>query len=157
MKRLVLLLGLSSALFAPVAAQQTTPPAPRSAPTAVPARPTDAALTARARTLVTSFYAVKLDPVWAAFTPDARAPWGSLAAFRAYRETGVREYGAESRVLDEEIVRDGDLTYYVRSAVFERQPGQVWAVVLGFDSAGRVAVFTIVLAGEVAPRPPTQT
>ncbi len=104
-----------------------------------------------------SFYAVRLDGVWAAFTEDARAPWGTLAAFRAYREAGVREYGAETRVLKEEIVREDGVTYYVRTAVFERHPEQVWAVVLGFDASGRVALFTITLAGEAPARPPVTT
>lgn len=114
----------------------------------------DAPLLLRAQQLTLAFYAVDLEQVWASFTPELQAFWGGLDNFRAYRETGLQEYGPEAEVLDERVVRQGDLTYYVRAAVFARHPGETWLVVFGFDAGGRVAAFTITLAGDPGG-PPT--
>ncbi|WP_157448848.1 hypothetical protein [Deinococcus peraridilitoris] len=120
-----------------------------------PVRPAQSApeaterVTRQGRSVVQQFYAVKIDSVWATFTPELRASLGSLAAFRAYREAGVREYGAETRVLSERLLEADGLRYYVRTAVFERHPGQAWSVIVGFDAKNRVAAFTILLAGEL--------
>lgn len=107
---------------------------------------TEGATLARGRDLAALFYAVKVDQVWAAFTPDLRASWGTVNDFRAYREMGVREYGAETRIVEERVVTANGLRYYVRSAVFAKHPDEVWAVVFGFNAAGRVERFSITLA-----------
>jgi len=138
-------LTLGLALLGPPGGAQTTLPAP---PAATAAERT--ALT-RGRALVANFYAVRVDPLWQAFTPEMRTEWGSLAAFRAYREAGVRTYGAERRVLRERTFAEGGVTYYVRSATFERGPQTVWAVVVGFDTVGRVALFAVVAEAEAEP------
>ncbi len=116
---------------------------------------TDAPLLRRAQRLTQAFYAVKLDEVWAAFTPELQANWGGLDAFRAYRETGLSEYGPETKVLDERMVKGEGLRYYVRAAVFARHPAETWLVIFGFDAQGQVALFTITLAGD-PNGPPTQ-
>ena len=112
------------------------------------AQQTDAAVLARGRALAALFYAVKVDEVWSAFTPELRTSWGTLNEFRAYREMGVRVYGAEARVVGERVLSEGGLRYYVRTAVFAKQPRQSWAVVFGFNGAGRVERFTIALVDE---------
>lgn len=131
--------------FALPAAAQAALPAP---PAATAAERT--ALT-RGRALVADFYARRVERLWQSFTPQMQAEWGPLAAFRAYREAGVRTYGAERRVLRERTFTQGGVTYYVRSATFERDPQTVWAVVVGFDAVGRVALFAIVAEAEAEP------
>lgn len=138
-------LACGLALATPAGAAQTTLPAP---PAATAAERT--ALT-RGRALVADFYAERVERLWQAFTPQMQAEWGLLAAFRSYREAGVRTYGAERRVLRERTFTQGGVTYYVRSATFERDPGTVWALVLGFDAVGRVALFAVVPEAEAEP------
>lgn len=137
---------LCLALLAPVAAAQVILPV-------IPAPTTSAerlALT-RGRALVTDFYAVRVERVWQTFTSDVRGEWGSLAAFRAYREAGVKTYGAERRMLGERTFTNAGTTYYVRSATFERDTKTIWAVVVGFDAVGRVSLFAIAAEGEQVP------
>lgn len=134
---------LGLALLLPAGAAQTALPSTPSV-----SSPGERAALARGRTLVADFYAVRVDRLWQAFTPDVRAEWGTLAAFRAFREAGVRTYGAERRVVRERTFTDAGVTYYVRSATFERDTENVWAVVLGFGALGRVEVFAIAAEGE---------
>ncbi|MBB5235014.1 hypothetical protein [Deinococcus budaensis] len=138
-------LSCGLALAAPAGAGQTALPA---LPAATAAE--RAALT-RGRALVADFYALRVERLWQSFTPQMQAEWGPLAAFRAYREAGLRTYGAERRVLRERTFTQGGVTYYVRSATFGRDPGTVWAVVLGFDAVGRVARFAIVAEAKTQP------
>lgn len=135
-------------MFSPGAAQTASPAV--SSPAA--SSPAERAALARGRTLVADFYAVRVDRLWQAFTPEVRAEWGTLAALRAFREAGVRTYGAERRVLRERTFTDAGVTYYVRSATFERDTPNVWAVIFGFDPSGRVQLFTVAAeAQEEAP------
>ena len=113
----------------------------------------DAPLLRRAQQLTQAFYALRVQEVWAAFTPELQAIWGGVDAFRAYREAGLREYGAETEVLDERVVAQDGLRYYVRAAVFARHPSETWLVVLGFDAEEHVQVFSITLAGDPAGPP----
>ncbi|ULH15477.1 hypothetical protein MF271_16420 [Deinococcus sp. KNUC1210] len=112
----------------------------------------DAALK-RGRQLVTWFYAQNLTPVWAAFLPTARAGFGGdLKAFQAYRASGVVTYGKELRLISEDVrVQDG-VSYYLRTATFEKGPDVQWTVVFGLDSVGRVVEFGIIGAGEALPQ-----
>ena len=132
------------ALLAPVAgggpaqAQSTLPP--MTAPSSAAER---TALT-RGRALVADFYAVKVEGLWQAFTPELREGWGSLGAFRAFREAGVQTYGPERQLMREWTFTERGVTYYVRSARFEGDPEVLWNLVMGFDSVGRVSVFAIV-------------
>ena len=145
-----LILGVALAVGAGASAPVVVPALP---PKAAPASPDAGQATqtqdtrTRAQALVRSFYAVQVEPLWNAFTPDMQQTWGSLDAFRAYREAGVREYGPEARVLKEEVMQRDGLTVYVRTAVFASHPQEAWSVVVGFDPTGRVALFTIVLEG----------
>jgi hypothetical protein len=100
---------------------------------------------ARARALLKEFYAVKLDSIWAAFTPDVKSQWGNLAGFTQYRQTGVEQFGAEKELVGEKTYMRGNVTYYVRSATFEKSPEIVWAVAFGFDQLGRISEFGITL------------
>lgn len=134
------LLGLTAT--APAEAQKT-PPA-TAAPTAAEATAEKVALT-RGRTLMKEFYAVKLDNLWNAFTPDVRGQWGTLAGFRQFRETGVREYGAEEELVRERTLTRAGVTYYIRSAAFQKAPKLVWALTIGFDKAGKISAFGIAL------------
>ncbi|MEF2278700.1 hypothetical protein V3W47_10340 [Deinococcus sp. YIM 134068] len=134
---------------------QTTPatPAPVAPVPVAPAPATAAerqALT-RGRELIADFYALRVERVWQAFTTQARADWGTLNAFRAFREAGVQTYGAEKRMLRERTFTDDGVTYYVRSATFEGDTRNVWALVFGFDAVGRVGVFAIAAEGEQEP------
>ena len=116
-----------------------------------------ATVMARGRSLAQSFYDVKVDVVWAAFAPPLRGLWGSLADFKAYREMGVREYGAESRLVDERVIDHAGLHFYVRDAVFAKHPDEVWSVVFGFDDAGVVQFFTIAPADNTTGEDPLRT
>ncbi|WP_425148184.1 hypothetical protein [Deinococcus sp.] len=144
-----LLLTLAALLLpaVPVLAASATPPA--AAPAAAPA---NAAVLGRGRQLVTWFYAQNLTPVWAAFLPSARAGFGgNLTTFQSYRANGVTTYGRERRLISEEVrVQDG-LTYYLRTATFEKGPDVQWTLVFGLDSLGRVAEFAIIGAGQNLP------
>lgn len=126
------------ALGGPARAQSSLPPV--SAPSSAAER---TALT-RGRALLADFYAVKVEGLWQAFTPELRDGWGSLGAFRSFREAGVQTYGAEREVLREWTFTERGVTYYVRSARFEGDPETLWNVVVGFDAVGRISVFAIV-------------
>lgn len=119
-----------------------TPPTPTTQAQPEPA-PAAAPLD-RGRELTRWLYGERLDEVWAAFSPTVRAEWGSLDAFRAYRAGGQQTYGAEMRVLDEQVTRDGTVTYYTRTATFERGERSRWTVIFGLDNQGRVQEFGIV-------------
>ncbi|PTA67114.1 hypothetical protein [Deinococcus arcticus] len=126
------------------------PQAQAGAPPALSPAPSAAERTAllRGRALLTEFYAVRLDGLWRAFSPGVRGQWGaSLAAFRAYRVAGVQTYGAETRVVGERTFTRAGETFYVRSAVFQKAPQIVWALVLGFTGT-QVTTFAIVPAAE---------
>ncbi|MDB5045712.1 MAG: hypothetical protein JWQ08_1762 [Deinococcus sp.] len=126
---------------APAEAQKT-PPAPPAATTSTAAE--KAALT-RGRTLMKEFYAVKLENLWNAFSADVRGQWGTLAGFRQFREAGVRDYGAEQELVRERTLTRAGVTYYIRSAAFQKAPKLVWALTIGFDKAGKVSAFGIAL------------
>jgi len=129
----------------------TPPKASAAATPATPAMGRDAVLT-RGRQLVTWFYAQDLDPVWAAFLPSARANFGSdLSAFKAYRSSGVTTYGKETRLLSEDVQTMDGVTYYLRTATFEKGPRVQWTVAFGLDAAGRVVEFGILGGTEAAP------
>ncbi|WP_246581153.1 hypothetical protein [Deinococcus aestuarii] len=130
----------------PPASAQTTLP-----PVSAPSTPAEREALTRGRALVADFYALRVERLWEAFTGEARAQWGSLDAFRAFREAGARTYGAERQVMAERTFSEGGVTYYVRSATFEHDPRTVWAVVLGFDAVGRVGLFGIAAQGEQTP------
>ncbi|ANE44227.1 hypothetical protein [Deinococcus puniceus] len=133
-----LLLVLTAA--APAEAQKT----PTTPPVAAPTAAEKTALT-RGRTLMKEFYAVKLDNLWNAFNADVRGQWGTLAGFRQFRETGVRDFGAEQELVRERTFTRAGVTYYVRSAAFQKAPKLVWALTIGFDKAGKVDAFGISL------------
>ncbi|WP_019587497.1 hypothetical protein [Deinococcus apachensis] len=146
MKTLLRTATLCLALLAPAGAAQTTLPV-----TPAPATPAEQSALTRGRALIADFYAVRVERVWEAFTPEVQAEWGTLTAFRAFREAGVKTYGAERRVLGERTFTDAGNTYYVRSATFELDDRTIWAVVVGFDSVGRVNLFGIAAEGEQTP------
>ena len=159
--RLLLALTLSAAGL--TSAQSTlnipaTPP--KASSTAAPAMPASAstspmskeAVLARGRQLVTWFYAQNLDPVWAAFLPTARADFGGdLSAFKAYRANGVTTYGKESRLLSEDVQSMDGVTYYLRTATFEKGPRVQWTVAFGLNAQGQVVNFGILGGTEAAP------
>ena len=131
-------------------------PAP---PPVIPARPVaspgalqaDAPLV-RARLLTKRLYDGPLQEVWAAFSPGVQAEWGSYEKFAAFRAGGRQAYGAETRVLSEGLTRSGGVTYYTRTATFERGPRDGWTVIMGLDSAGQVQEFGIVGAALLPER-----
>ncbi|WP_102128006.1 hypothetical protein [Deinococcus planocerae] len=125
----------------PQAPAVAAPPTPAPAPTLDPL--------ARGRELTGLLYSERLEEVWAAFLPAVRADWRDFADFRAYRRSGLEAYGAETRVLGERVTRGGGLTYYTRTATFERGPREGWTLIFGLDSRGRVQEFGIVEAGLV--------
>ncbi|UQN05225.1 hypothetical protein [Deinococcus sp. QL22] len=125
----------------PAKAQKTPPALPASATSTAAEK---AALT-RGRTLMKEFYAVKLDNLWNAFTEGVRGQWGTLAGFRQFRETGVRDFGAEQELVRERTFTRAGVTYYMRSAAFQKAPKLVWALTIGFDKAGKISAFGIAL------------
>ncbi|OOV14223.1 hypothetical protein [Deinococcus sp. LM3] len=129
------------------AAAKVPPPASTPASTAAtPVRASAAEQVAmtRGRTLVQDFYAVRLDGLWRAFSPDVRAQWGTLTDFQAFRRGGLAQYGPERQVVQERTFTRGREVYYVRSAAFEKAPELVWALVMGFTGA-QVTTFGIAL------------
>ena len=140
MNRTLRVVTLALTLVLPAAQAQGNAPA---APPAARARTAAEtfALT-RGRTLMLEFYAVKLDGLWGAFSPGVRGQWGDLPGFRSFRETGVRQYGKETQLVEEQTLTRAGESFYIRSAVFEGAPKQVWALVIGFTGM-RVTTFTI--------------
>ncbi|WP_407570383.1 hypothetical protein [Deinococcus altitudinis] len=121
------------------------------APAATTAMSKEAVL-ARGRQLVTWFYAQNLDPVWAAFLPTARADFGGdLSAFKTYRANGVTNFGKESRLLSEDVQSMDGVTYYLRTATFEKGPRVQWTVAFGLNAQGQVVNFGILGGTEAAP------
>lgn len=126
----------------PVAPAASTPSPARevTAPTAT-SRPL-----ARGRELAALFNRGQLGRVWAAFSPSVRAKWGSVSALGQYRAAGLDSYGPEANLLNESVVQQGGVTYYTRTATFERQPSEAWTLTIGLDENGRVQDFGIVAA-----------
>ncbi|WP_264778192.1 hypothetical protein [Deinococcus aetherius] len=122
-------------------------PSPAPQPPAATAKLARATPLDRGRQLARLFYSGQLDQVWAAFLPAVRSEWGSLSAFKAYRAEGTEAYGDEKSVLNERVTRDGGVTYYTRTATFERDPGNGWTLILGLDGEGNVREFGVVEAG----------
>lgn len=119
-----------------------TPAASPAAP-ATRSAPEQAALT-RGRALMAEFLAVNLGPLWPSLSPAVRAQWGTLEGFTAFRRTGIEQYGAELRVVRERTFMQGGEAVYVRSAIFEKAPQQVWAFVVGFTGP-QVTTFGVLL------------
>lgn len=139
--------ALALLVLNPSAAAQSAAPVP-ARPAAPAARtPTEQAALTRGRALMTEFLASKLDRLWNAFTPDVRGQWGTLDGFRAFRKTGIEQYGAETRVVRERTFMQGGEAVYVRSSIYEKFPDQVWAFVLGFTGE-RVTTFGVLLEDE---------
>lgn len=136
----------------PVPAAQAAPLVPAVTPPTSPGPEAEAAPPApgplaRGRQLTGLLYRGQLPELWAAFTPGVRSEWNGYADFAAYRAEGTRAYGAETRVRREEVVREGDVTYYTRTATFERGGDVPWTVIFGLDARGRVQEFGIIGAG----------
>ena len=153
-----LLLALQTPALAVMRIPATPPPASQpkaAAPAAIaPALPamSKEAVLKRGRQLIEWFYAQNLDPVWTAFLPTARADFGDdLAAFKAYRANGVTTYGRESRLISEEVQSEGGVTYYLRTATFERGPKVLWTLAFGLNAQGQVMTFGILGGTEPAP------
>ncbi|GMA14130.1 hypothetical protein E5F05_18185 [Deinococcus metallilatus] len=133
-------------LLAPVSVAQTfLLPAP------APATAAEQAALTRGRALIADFYALRVERMWQVFTAEMRARWGTLTEFRTYREAGAKTFGAEQRVLREQVFTDAGTTYYIRSATFERDAQTIWDLIVGFDAVGRVSLFAIAAEGEQAP------
>ncbi|GAA5532764.1 hypothetical protein [Deinococcus aluminii] len=124
----------------PVASSGEATPAPSAAPLA------------RGRELTALLYQDQLDQLWEAFLPSARAQWGDLSAFKAYRATGLETYGAETSVLNEAVLEDGDVTSYARTVTFAGDPGNAWVLRFSLDAQGDVSHFEIVPADTQAPQ-----
>jgi hypothetical protein len=111
---------------------------------------TDAQILERGRLLTYFFYAVNIEPVFAQFSPELQAGVGGLEAFRAYRRTGVEQFGEEAKMLDEQTLSENGVKGYVRTATFAKSPKTVWNVVFVFDSVtGTVVNFGIEFAGNL--------
>jgi hypothetical protein len=108
---------------------------------------TDAQVLERGRKLVLDFYAVKLEDLFALFTPDLQVRTGGLEAFRTYRLRGIEMYGQELEMLEEEVISKDNLKAYVRTAVFEKRPNLVWYVICAFDETTAIEYFNIEFAG----------
>ena len=102
---------------------------------------------ARGRELAQMLFTQRLSGLWNAFSPSVRREWSGYPAFVAYREDGLKTYGAETGVVAEDIRRSGGISYYTRTAVFERGPRHSWTLILGLDTSGTVVAFNIVAAG----------
>ena len=151
----LLVLGLAAP---PGLAQSNSIPAKPPAATpavgtpAAPAPLARAATLARGRQLTRLFYAQQLGPVWDAFLDSAREGYGGdLEAFKAYRANGVVTYGKETRVVSEEVRVIGGLSYYLRTATFERGPRVSWTVYFALNAAGKVVEFGILGNPPAAP------
>ncbi|MGY2893535.1 hypothetical protein [Deinococcus sp. UYEF24] len=155
--RLLLALTLLPAAGLTLAQSTLNIPAtpPKASGTAAPAATSamsKEAVLARGRQLVTWFYAQNLDPVWAAFLPTARADFGGdLSAFKTYRANGVTNFGKESRLLSEDVQSMDGVTYYLRTATFEKGPRVQWTVAFGLNAQGQVVNFGILGGTEAAP------
>ena len=101
---------------------------------------------ARGRELAQMLFTQRLSGLWNAFSPSVRREWSGYPAFVAYREDGLKTYGAETGVVAEDIRRSGGISYYIRTAVFERGPRHSWTLILGLDTSGTVVAFNIVAA-----------
>lgn len=101
---------------------------------------------ARGRELAQMLFTQRLSGLWNAFSPSVRREWSGYPAFVAYREDGLETYGAETGVVAEDVRRSGGISYYTRTAVFERGPRHSWTLILGLDTSGTVVAFNIVTA-----------
>lgn len=107
---------------------------------------------ARGRELAQMLFTQRLSGFWGAFSPSVRREWGDYPAFAAYREGGLKAFGAETGVVAEDVRRSGGVSYYTRTATFERGPKHSWTLILGLDSSGTVVAFNIV-AADMLPGP----
>ncbi|WP_264774627.1 hypothetical protein [Deinococcus aetherius] len=137
-------------------ASPSTPSAPRGPSPEAPAAGTPAsapaAPLARGRELTTLLYQDRLGELWSTFLPSARAPWGDLPAFEAFRAEGRDTYGPEASLLHEAVIEDDGVTSYVRTVTFEGDPNNEWTLMFSFDAQGNVSHFEIAAADAVPPQ-----
>lgn len=136
------------------ASPPTAAPAAPTPPATIPATPESATLT-RGRELAALLYSQRLASLWGTFTPAVRQEWGTFQKFQAYRVGGLKAFGAERKVVSEQVRQSGGVQYYTRTARFERGPQHDWTLVFGLNSARQVVAFNIVNAG-VLPATPAQ-
>ncbi|THF83978.1 hypothetical protein E7T09_20935 [Deinococcus sp. KSM4-11] len=105
-----------------------------------------------ARWLTQQWYDSSLQTVWAAFSPKVKAQWKSYGDFQSFRAGGKRAYGAETAVLAEELTPHGTVTYYTRTASYERGPKDGWTLIIGLDASGQVQDFGVVGASLLPAR-----
>lgn len=105
-----------------------------------------------ARWLTQQWYDSSLQSVWAAFSPSVRAQWKSYGDFQSFRAGGKRAYGSETAVLAEELTPHGAVTYYTRTAAYERGPKDGWTLIIGLDAGGQVSEFGVVGASLLPAR-----
>lgn len=141
----LLTVALGLLLNGPALAQGAAPSAP--APSTATRTAAEQAAFTRGRALMTEFLGLRLDRLWNTFSPDVQRQWGTLEGFTAFRKTGVAQYGPERRVVRERTFMQGGEAVYVRSSIYEKFPGQVWAFVVGFTGE-RVTTFGVLLEDE---------
>ena len=132
-------MAVSQSTAAPVAAPPS--PAPTQTTLASVVSPME-----RGRGLTALLYTNRLSQLWEEFQPSAQQEWGTLRDFQAYRQGGLRAYGNETKVLSETVRQAGSVSYYTRTATFERGPKSGWTIIFAIDTSGRVVDFGIVAA-----------
>ncbi|GGL88653.1 hypothetical protein GCM10010840_28290 [Deinococcus aerolatus] len=144
----LLMVALALLVLSPSALAQGTTAAPPRPPAAAATRtPAEQAAFTRGRALMTEFLALRLERLWNSFTPAVQGQWGTLDGFTTFRKTGIEQYGRETKLVRERTFMQGNEAVYVRSAIYEKFPDQVWAFVMGF-TGDRVTTFGVLLEEE---------
>ena len=111
---------------------------------------TEAQILERGRLLTYFFYAINIEPVFKQFVPELQAGVGGLETFRAYRQSGVEQFGDELKMIKEEVISQNGVIGYVRTTTFVKRPKVVWRVIFVFDPiSGEVVNFGIEFAGNL--------
>ncbi|MDV6375521.1 hypothetical protein [Deinococcus arenicola] len=148
MKAKILSAALALLVLAPAALAQNGTPVPSKPPATTPTTtPAEQVALTRGHALMAEFLALKVERLWNAFTPEVQEQWGTLNGFTAFRKTGIEQYGKETRLVGERTFMQGGEAIYVRSATYEKFPGQVWAFVMGF-TGDKVTTFGVLLENE---------
>jgi hypothetical protein len=107
-------------------------------------QPIDAAEATTLGQLCTQWlYSGDFTDLWAKLSPVMRQAFGDEAGLSAFRADLLQRWGAEQRLISEDVEISGALQVYRRVATFARHEGAV-QVRLGFDPRGAAALLEII-------------
>lgn len=104
------------------------------------------------RDMTAAFYEGEIGTVWDRFDESMRKAMGGREQLAAFQQQAGSQLGAETGVIDEEVVEQDGYRIYRRTVIYENVPAR-FVVQWAFDAEGRIAGFFIRQSQQQAPAP----